>query len=801
MFRRNSGRWWLGLIAGIALVFLPILGAAVDDRPIQTLTLLMITVAAAMVAIVWLLLRRQGYVRTAYFGAAALAGGLSTVLLLDSVADFAGVDREPLAARLLVNSFFIAGGFWLLVIAMRRIFPRPNRAMAGVAVGLILLGIFPGPWLLRQPKVATMNLLDVDIQLQAAFMYWTTGFTLMIAPFIALMTIPGDWFERWRATLAARAMAVSNHRFLLGAMLFALGVCVFLAFYSFDRRPTTADEIAQLWHARMLLEGRLAMPADPHPEFFSIDNVIDRPLWMSQFPIGGPAALAVGMLFGATWLLNPILTALIVLNVYRFAQRAYGEPQARAAAAVVALSPMLLMMGATYMNHTPTAWLVTAALAALPLWTASDSDEKTRTRAAAIIGLSIGCATTIRPLDGVLAGAVIGLVMLWVAARERGRGRTKSVLIAIAAGAVPLALLLIANWRTTGSPTRFGYEVLWGPNHSLGLHDDPTGNPHTPWRAMLLAVKYVMQLSWIATSWPVPVVLIVALGLMLARRPHRWDVMLLGLFGAQVLLYAMYWHDGQFIGPRFLFTVVPALLILAARAPFIVSERTTGFWRRVAIIVIPACIGVAWLRSMAPFGVQGLATEFKDSRTRLKVDPPPPMENALVFVQEGASARLQHRLWGLDVSRRDAARLLKFADACSLLEAVIAEEARGPADSAARMARIERAVRPFQQTAKTLPFADRNFRVSDPATATQACVEEVSHDNRVKNTVAYGAMLTLNRFDDDGRVNGPTVYVMDLRKHNEVLRARFGNRRWYRYEIPRNRPDSTPVLVPYDSAR
>jgi hypothetical protein len=309
-----------------------------------------------------------------------------------------------------------------------------------------------------------------------------------------------------------------------------------------------------------------------------------------------------------------------------------------------------------------------------------------------------------------------------------------------------------------------------------------------------------MQLSWISTSWPVPVVLIVAAGLALARRPRSWDVMLLGLFAFQLVLYAFYWHDGQFIGPRFMFTAVPALLILAARAPFVVGERVTGVARRMAIVLIPVCIGVAWLRSMQPFGVQGLAREFKDSRTRLKVEPPPPLENALDFVQEGASARVQHRLWGLNVSRQDAARLLRYADGCSLLEAVIAEEARGPADSAGRIARIESMVRPFQQTAQTVLFADRNFRVSNPATATPACFEEVAHDGRVKNTVAYGAMLTLNRFDDEGRVGGPVVYVMDLRNHNEVLRRRFGDRTWYRYEIPRSRPDSTPVLVPYDSA-
>lgn len=799
MLRRNSGRWFLVLAVAVGLSFVPIAAASNAPRAMQTLTLLALVLALVAFAIFWLVMRQHGYVRASYLGIAALAGGFATALLFDVVPDFAGVSRAQLAARLTVSTTFNAVGLWLFALVLQGIFPRRNRGMAAAAIAFLLLGLFPGPLLLLQRSVAALNISDVNLQIHAAFLYWTVAAALMIGPFLALMTVPGDWFERGWARIAATIMAVSNRTFAGGAVLVTLALAVFFSVYSFDRRPTTADEIAQLWHARMLLEGRLAMPPDPNPEFFAIDNIIDRPHWMSQFPVGGPAVLALGMAFGAVWLLNPILTALITFNVYRFAQRAYGEPQARAAAAIVATSPMILIMGATHMNHSSTAWLVTLALAALPLWV-SATDERARWRSATVIGAALGAAVTIRPLDGVVAGVVLGLLMLAVAARERERAG--SLLIAMAAGAIPLALLLFANWQTTGHALRFGYEMLWGSNHSLGLHDDPTGHPHTAWRALLLAVKYMLQLNWISTSWPVPVLLIVAFGLALGRRPRPWDVLLLSLLGAQIVVYAFYWHDGQFVGPRFLFTAVPALLILAARAPFAAGERLRGVWRRIAIVLIPACIGVAWLRSMGPFGVQGLAKEFRESRTRLKLDPPSEVQtgavdNALIFVQEGASARLLHRLWGIGLSRPDAARLFAFADACTLLEAVIAEEGRPAADTAGRLQRIERAIKPFVAAPSNGVFPDRNFRVTDRAAATPACVEEVMHDNRIKNTVAYGPMLLLNRFDDSGRVGGPAVYVMDLRHRNEVLRSRFGSRRWFRYEMPRSRPDTVPILVPY----
>jgi len=93
-------------------------------------------------------------------------------------------------------------------------------------------------------------------------------------------------------------------------------------------------------------------------------------------------------------------------------------------------------------------------------------------------------------------------------------------------------------------------------------------------------------------------------------------------------------------------------------------------------------------------------------------------------VQEGAAARLQHRLWGIGISRRDAARLIRYSDHCSLLEGVISEEKRGVADSIGRLTRIERAAQPFVQSSKSGVFPDRNFKVSDAKAKMEAVREK-----------------------------------------------------------------------------
>src|SRR5215218_9087955 len=99
--------------------------------------------------------------------------------------------------------------------------------------------------------------------------------------------------------------------------------------------------MAMTWHARMLLAGHLAIPAPPHPEFFSTVSVLTGHAgrWFSQYPIGGPALLAAGLAVGAVWLVNPLLLGVATWQLYRFTRRAFDEPTARAATLLFVATP------------------------------------------------------------------------------------------------------------------------------------------------------------------------------------------------------------------------------------------------------------------------------------------------------------------------------------------------------------------------------------------------------------------------------------------------------------------------------
>jgi hypothetical protein len=564
------------------------------------------------------------------------------------------------------------------------------------------------------------------------------------------------------------------------AALFILVASAAFAVFCFGRQPHNSDEVAQLWHARILLSGHLSLPVDANPEFFGMDNVIDHGRWYSQFPIGGPAFLALGLAARAAWLVNPLLLALTAPNIHRFARAAYGEATARTAVLLFALSPMALFMGASFMNHVPVLWLVSVALAQLPVW--MDAERRTEAwRPAALIGLALGIAATVRPLDAALVAIVVGAMQL---TRLRGSAaRRDSLMVQLCAGAIPVALLLGANAWTTGAPLRFGYDVLYGSAHQLGFHTDPYGGNHTPARALLYASKYLMQLDVALLQAPLPAVGLIVAGLLMLRRPTRWDAFLLALLGAQLVGYALYWHEGAFRGPRFLFTALPAIVILLARSPSLVADAATGTIRRAISLVLPVCMLVAWTAYGLAISVPGQALVYRDRSAAGRIDPEAMareagLHHALVFVREGWESGWLRRMWALGIPRPDAMRLFETADPCGLREAIVAEE-KTSAPTATRLARLN----------------DRLRRVDATADLSSSCMSDLTNDG--DGVASYAPFLPANRIGADGRVSGDVIYVLDLRERNELLRERFGDRTWYRLSPHRTRNDLRPTLAPY----
>ena len=635
--------------------------------------------------------------------------------------------------------------------------PPPPVRESGDAVGYVaaaLIGVALTAFLIRWGNVYPKELLR----------YWLIGGAAVAAATIGLvLRLRSKPFD----VAALRHPSPLVFASSVGGLAFALSLAA--SFWIFGNSPSTSDEVAQAWHAKMILSGHWALPVDPNPEFFSVENVVDIGRWYSQYPVGGPIVVALGLWLRTPWLINPVLVALSCIATYLFCRRVFGESEGRVTTLLFALSPMIVFMAGTQMNHVPTLFLVTVALLALGEWDRASS-FRTAAISASILGAAIGAMATIRPLDAVVVAVVVGLFQ--VSRQTEDRWRWPTLGLQAVCGLIALSPLLYANWITTGHPLRFGYEVLWGPGHRIGFHVDPYNRPHTIARGFEYAAAYLSELNSTVLAWPIPILPIAAAGLIAQARSSRWDRLVLGLLGAQVAAYAAYWFYGEFLGPRFLYTCLPSVLILVARTPYLLGERFGEKWRLAAIAGFTVCLIQAWAVPGISFNALGLAKQIRQTRGALKLDvagaiSSANVHHAVIFLREPLSFQLSRRLWGVGFSRAEASRLVGSTDGCGLLLALNA------ADSQPALSQTLK-----QRVIESLP-RDTVRGALLPTSESTICQQELDRDRQFGG-VSFGSALPLEPIDASGRIAGDVIYAADLGQHNEVLRSRFGDRNWYR---------------------
>jgi hypothetical protein len=271
--------------------------------------------------------------------------------------------------------------------------------------------------------------------------------------------------------------------------------------------------------------------------------------------------------------------------------------------------------------------------------------------------------------------------------------------------AIPMALLLWVNSQTTGKPLLFGYDLLWGAGHGIGFHRSPWGPIHTPLRGLELISLYFTRLSVYLFESPFPAVLLAAGALWWHRTLSAIDRYLLATSALLLVGYWAYWHDGFYLGPRFMLPLLPVLVLWCARLPLVLRDRfPTARALHLATRATLIAGGAYALLSLAMVRVP----QYRNGMTGMRVDVSrisraAGVRDALVLVKESWGAQLVVRMWTLGISRSDTEVLYRNADACRLeltLGALEREGVRG-AEALARLA-------PLQADSARLVKSDRS---------------------------------------------------------------------------------------------
>jgi len=620
---------------------------------------------------------------------------------------------------------------------------------------------------------------------------WLSGTAISVGSAVVLFLVLrrfGWWPRGWAPIANAATRRGTLTALVLGVLAFLLFSAVALQVLS--GRPLLIDEIVQVMQARIFAEGRLTRIADATPEFFSALHVVDvNGSVFSQFPPGGPLMLLPGVLAGAAWLTGPVFGAIAVVAFWRLVRVTEESPSIALGAAILfSVAPFMVFMAGSHMNHVPAlAWLC-LALVALHRTTA---DATPRPLVALTTGFCLGMMIAIRPVDGAAFALPAGL---WLLARTvRQRSFLPGLLASGVGIVVPVAAVLLYNRATTGDATLFGYELLWGASHNLGFHRAPWGATHTPARGLELINLYFLRLQTYLLETPLPSLIPAIVALALVRRLTSFDRYLLASSALLVFGYFAYWHDGFFLGPRFFYLLLPALVIWTARLPAIVRDRFPALGvDRVVLLAYAVSAVVAVLVS-----VPVRARQYAGGMLLTRHDYVGPaanagVERALILVRESWGAQLIARLYGLGVSRSDAEALYRTVDTCVLDQTIAGLESDGLRGNEA-MARLRPTTKDSLGLIISTLSPDGTERVLPGTSYPAVCQRRILED---RGGYAFFAPLL-------ARDGGTNIYARDLHARDTLLLQRYADRAVYVLRAASSEVGAPLVLEPLalDSAR
>jgi hypothetical protein len=616
--------------------------------------------------------------------------------------------------------------------------------------------------------------------LVAAWKTWAWGGSVVVGCAAVVMLLSTGRAPAWLLGAWRRSFGrMSEPMVVMTAAATLVVFAVLVNLVVFAGNPRSVDGFAELFQARMFLAGRLWLrPPAELANFATLQMVLGPDRWFSQYPPGQPAVLAIGMLLGWWWLLQPVFGAGLVAVTYRVARWAADETTARLSALLLVLCPFVVAVTASELSHVPAATLGVGAAAA-----ATMLDRQRWAGWALLAGAALGAMVAFRPLDAVAASVPVAVVTL-IAARRR----IPALGLIAVGGVLATVPTLWFNAHTTGSWSEFGYTRLWGRGIALGFHDVPWGVPLTFRRAVALTGLDLHQLNLYLLDLPIPVLFVIAAGFVVGWRQLRSrDAVPMVAVGSLMGLLFFYFHRDTFYGPRLLFSVIPWFVVLVARS--VVLMRRTGSMTRAGVsrgMVVVTGMVVALAVGLTMIAPSRMAA-YRSSTPTLNYHPERDaagLHQAVVLIPDGWGTRLIARMWAAGVPVSRSTRLYAAIDACTLERTLD----RAEADAAARanlLDTLEARASEGRPGARLERTEDLALRLPN-GILPRDCEEEIAFDQR--GFLAFAPVLYLN----NASLDGPIVWARDLRDRNDALRRRYPGRAFYRYAPPA--PGAPPRL-------
>lgn len=431
----------------------------------------------------------------------------------------------------------------------------PVFALAGIALlVLAAAGVVPMAFLARG--------LSDDGALSPDFIRLLQTSQTRLGIIFLLVGIAAPLLQRWIQAVLDAILTISSWSVTLSASALGATAALLINRFVYDGLPHVTDEISHLFQAAILLTGSWAAPAPPCPMSFYQPHIIITAsgLWHTIYPPGHPTLLAIFGKIGLLPLAGPICMAVAVGACHRLALRFWSPRIAHISAILLALSPQFLLLGASWMSHTPFMALYASGWAAW-LWAGERVGLK-RLIGLALAGLLLAWSAIVRPQDFLLASAIAGLAILLHPAALLPLLRQLPIVLI---GTIPV-ILYTAAWNSAlyGAPWAMGY----GHSPSLTPQTQPRYGFHESFglrEALGITVWSVLRLNKSLLGWPSALLLLPGLAL-LGRGFQRRDAICLAGAAVVVGFFFFYFYYGIEYEARFYCVAVPLLIVATVRS-------------------------------------------------------------------------------------------------------------------------------------------------------------------------------------------------------------------------------------------
>lgn len=381
-----------------------------------------------------------------------------------------------------------------------------------------------------------------------------------------------------------------------------------------ERIPHVQDSVNYWFQAQLFSMGRTYLEAPANVKSFSSEHIIvknDR--WYCHYPFLVPFLFMIGMKSGIIWLINPLIAALSVLLIYKIGVESYNRRTGLWAAVFLMSSPFFMVMSASFMSHPLGLFLTGSALLFF-----IRQLKRPSLKNAALTGLSLGLLFNTRPLTA------FALTLPIVSFHLRNRSHFNKNLYRNL-GVLFLVLSLWVGVFFTYSSHLSGKTLQFATHTTILDSQGPTSikllnrfinsfsaagvgrSGHTPERGLGTTRALLELLHTYTFNWPgwfnfsfflIPLIPV-------KRKEH--DRFFYWAFASVPLLYSLYWRSAIMYGPRYIYEVLPMVVILSARGmdvcadsaewvhrnTFLHSWKTLEFARGTALLCLYILSG--WL--------------------------------------------------------------------------------------------------------------------------------------------------------------------------------------------------------------